>query len=130
MHEHPHRKEPVITLLALVFGQDLMMQLTELLTASLSKVSMQDFKSVLSQREKKVFTIKLNTSRVNFRTSRHKPQKGHVFFKSCFLSLSNRLKHIEQEVSCGISGQATFWYICISVQRREREREGESARGR
>lgn len=45
------------------------------------------------------------------------------------MSLSNRLKHIEQEVSCGISGQAAFWYICISVQRREKEREGESAGG-
>lgn len=39
-----------------------------------------------------------------------------------FVSLSNWLKHIEQEVSCGLRGQATFWYICISVQSRERDR--------
>lgn len=53
-------------------------------------------------------------------TRQRQLQEGCVF-KTCFVSLSNRLS--EQEVSCGISGQATFWYICISVQRVERERE-------
>lgn len=74
-----------------------------------------------------VFTIKLNTTGANLRTPRHTaasaPRRSwFCLFLSCFVSLSNRLKHIEQEVSCGISGQATFWYICISVQRRERKR--------